>query len=68
MLEPGAPADLCIYDPQAWWSVERGALRSQGKNTPFLGLELQGQVRFTIVAGQVVYETTNLEKHSDRRR
>jgi dihydroorotase len=61
-LEPGAPADLCIFDPDAWWRVERAALRSQGKNTPFLGLEVQGQVRCTIVAGQVVHEASNLEK------
>ncbi len=32
-----APADLCMFDPTAWWKVERGALHSQGKNTPFLG-------------------------------
>jgi dihydroorotase len=31
-------------------------LKSQGKNTPFLGHELQGKVRTTIVAGAVVYE------------
>jgi dihydroorotase len=56
-LDAGAPADLCIFDPNAWWKVERAALRSQGKNTPFLGLEVPGQVRCTIVAGQVVHDT-----------
>ena len=55
-LAPGAEADLCIFDPQAWWTVERSALRSQGKNTPFLGLEVPGRVRYTLVGGQVVHE------------
>ncbi len=55
-LAPGAEADLCIFDPTAWWTVERSALRSQGKNTPFLGLEVPGRVRYTLVAGQVVHE------------
>ena len=32
-------------------------LRSQGKNTPFLGHELAGRVRCTIVEGKVVYES-----------
>ena len=32
------------------------ALRSQGKNTPFLGLEVPGRVRCTLVGGQVVHE------------
>lgn len=55
-LEEGRIADVCIFDPEAFWKVERGALRSQGKNTPFLGLEVPGKVRFTLVAGQVVHE------------
>ena len=53
----GHCADLCLYDPAAAWRVEAGALKSQGKNTPFLGYELQGKVRMTIIDGHVVYET-----------
>ena len=37
-------------------AVEPAALQSQGKNTPFLGLELPRQGACTLVAGQVVYE------------
>ena len=55
-LAVGAEADLCIFDPEAWWTVERSALRSQGKNTPFLGLEVPGRVRYTVVGGQIVHE------------
>lgn len=56
-LEAGAPADLCLFDPDAWWRVERRALHSQGKHTPFLGIEVPGRVRLTLVGGQVVHET-----------
>ncbi|MEX2239990.1 MAG: dihydroorotase [Burkholderiales bacterium] len=55
-IAPGAPADLVLFDPQAPFRVSAQALKSQGKNTPFLGLELAGRVRATIVAGSVVYE------------
>lgn len=55
-LELGARADLCIFDPAAWWRVTPESLRSQGKNTPFLGYELQGRVRYTLVDGRVVFE------------
>jgi dihydroorotase len=55
-LAPGANADVCIFDPDLHWVVEPSVLRSQGKNTPFLGLELSGQVRYTLVGGQVVHE------------
>jgi dihydroorotase len=55
-LAPGADADVCVFDPDLHWVVEPSALRSQGKNTPFLGLELSGKVRYTLVGGQVVHE------------
>jgi len=55
-IAPGAPADLVLFDPQAPYRVSAQALKSQGKNTPFLGLELAGRVRATLVAGRVVYE------------
>lgn len=60
-LEPGriavgAPADLALFDPRAAFRVAPQTLKSQGKNTPFLGYELSGSVRYTLVAGNVVYE------------
>ena len=54
-LAVGAAADVCVFDPAAYWRVDRKALRSQGKNTPFLGLEVPGRVRWTLVGGQVVH-------------
>jgi dihydroorotase len=55
-LAPGAAADVCIFDPEGSLRVTREALKSQGKNTPFLGLELPGRVRYTLLDGHVVYE------------
>ena len=55
-LQPGAPADIVVFDPEAAWRVTPDTLRSQGKNTPYLGYELDGQVRYTLVAGNVVFE------------
>lgn len=51
----GSVADLCIFDPDTRWLVQASALASQGKHTPFLGYELQGQVRHTVVAGRPVF-------------
>ena len=53
----GAPGDICIFDPRAFWAVTRETLVSQGKNTPWLARELQGKVTHTICAGRVVYST-----------
>ncbi len=55
-LVDGGVADVCIFDPDAAWTVTPRALRSQGRNTPFAGHALPGQVRWTIVGGQVAYE------------
>ncbi|AMO22816.1 dihydroorotase [Ramlibacter solisilvae] len=55
-LVPGGVADVCVFDPQAEWTVTAQALRSQGKHTPFAGYALPGQVRCTIAAGQVAFE------------
>ena len=55
-LVVGAPADLVLFDPRASVRITPEALKSQGKNTPFLGAELDGGVRLTLVEGNVVYE------------
>jgi len=54
-LGPGASADICLFDPAARWVVEPRRLVSQGKNTPFLGVELEGRVVRTLVGGRTVY-------------
>jgi dihydroorotase len=55
-LSIGSPADVCIFNPARYWKVTPAALKSQGKNTPFIGYEVRGKVGFTIIDGQVVYE------------
>lgn len=55
-IEPGAVADICVFERNAYWRVEPRALKSQGRNTPFLGYELPARVRATLVAGHVAYE------------
>jgi dihydroorotase len=55
-LAVGAPADIALFDPGASVRISAETLKSQGKNTPFLGYELAGRVRYTLVAGNVVYE------------
>jgi dihydroorotase len=59
-LESGAPADLCIFDPESYWTIDAGAWRSQGRNTPFNGYEVPGRVRTTVLGGQVVFEQASL--------
>ncbi|WP_035060321.1 dihydroorotase [Andreprevotia chitinilytica] len=55
-LTVGSRADLVLFDPDATWQVTPQTLKSQGKNTPFSGMEVKGQARFTFVKGKLVYQ------------
>ena len=55
-LVVGGAADVCVFDPEAAWTVTPGALRSQGPHTPFEGYELPGRVRTTLVGGHIAYQ------------
>jgi dihydroorotase len=55
-IREGARADLVLVDPREVWTIDPARLRSKSKNTPFLGREVEGRVRMTIVAGDVVFE------------
>ncbi|WP_305823447.1 dihydroorotase [Massilia brevitalea] len=55
-LAIGAAADVVVFDPDARWTVDGAALASQGKHTPFLGFEVTGQVRATVVGGRIAYQ------------
>lgn len=54
-LEVGAPADIVIIDPQEKWTVSADTLHSKSINSPWLGQELTGRARTTLVGGKVVY-------------
>jgi dihydroorotase len=55
-LSPGAPADLTILAPDLSVTIDRDALKSKSKNTPYHGWTFRGGVAATIVGGRVVYE------------
>lgn len=54
-LELGSQADICIFDPQAEWTLTEDSLRSAGKNTPFLGQTMKGRVSATLMDGRIVF-------------
>ncbi len=50
-LAVGAPADFFVFDPEEEWQVTETSLRGKSRNCAFLGAELTGRVRMTVVAG-----------------
>ena len=59
VLEPGADADIVIFDPDEVWTVDPARFASHGRNTPLAGIELRGRVRMTLLGGEVVYDAAN---------
>ncbi len=55
-LTEGLPADICIFDPEAHWSLTSQSMLSAGKNSPFLGWEFKGKVTHTVFNGHLVYQ------------
>jgi dihydroorotase len=53
-VEVGRPANLCVIDPEARWTVDPAALASRSRNTPYAGRELTGRVRHTVCRGEPV--------------
>ena len=54
-LADTAPADLVLFDPDAPFQMDRFALRSKSKNTPFDGARMEGKVLATWVGGAQVF-------------
>jgi len=54
-LSIGKTADICIFDAEEDWQLTSDTIHSHSKNTPFLGWNLQGKVKHTLVDGKLIY-------------
>ena len=59
-LEAGVPADVTVFDPSRRWKVRAEEFASMGRNTPFQGWELPGQVLMTVLNGRVTFRAETL--------
>jgi dihydroorotase len=50
----GRPANLCVIDPTATWTVDPAQLASRSRNTPYAGRRMTGRVRHTFLRGEPV--------------
>lgn len=57
-VSEGKIADIVIFDPKREYKIDRNTFFSKGKNTPFDGYPVKGDVKYTLVDGEVVYENT----------
>ena len=55
-LDLGNDADLCIFDINKPWVVNKENLKSKSKNTPIENRKLQGKILKTFIKGELAYE------------
>ena len=55
-LSIGKPADITIADVNEKWVVTEDDFKSKSHNSPFLGEELTGRIKYTICDGRIVYK------------
>jgi len=54
-LRAGAPADICLFDPDEAFTVDPERLHGKSKNTAFKGMRLHGKVKLTICRGKITF-------------
>lgn len=65
-LKEGLDADIVIFDPKKEYEIKKDELWSKSKNTPFDGRKVTGEVRMTLVDGEIVYDSENPVKSRKR--
>ncbi len=61
-VSEGKIADIAVFDPDKTYKIDKETFVSKGKNTPFDGMEVSGEVKYTLVGGRIVYEAQEEEK------
>ena len=63
-LNPGARADIVIFNPDQTWVVDSARFVSRGKNTPLHGQQLKGQIMLTMTSGAITFRRDSFGRSS----
>jgi dihydropyrimidinase len=55
-IAAGADADLVVWDPAESWTIEPQDLHDELPESPYLGLPVQGRVRYVLRGGELVVD------------
>ena len=61
-VSEGKIADLVLFDPKKEYKIDKNTFESKGRNTPFDGYEVTGEVAYTLVSGKVAYTREGRER------
>lgn len=52
----GKTADITILDPEVTYTIDESTFAGKSKNSPFIGMTVQGEVSHTLASGKVIYQ------------
>ena len=55
-IDVGNVADITVFDTSSEYTINPDTFVSKGKNTPFGGMKVKGEVAYTIMGGKLTYE------------
>jgi len=55
-IEVGKAADITIIDIERVYNIDPATFVSKGKNTPFTGMTVYGEISYTLVNGNIIYQ------------
>lgn len=62
-ITEGKKANITIFDPDEKWKLDEESIVSKSHNTPLIGTELIGNVKYTICNGRLVYRAVELKEN-----
>lgn len=61
-ITEGKKANITIFSPNEKWTLDEESIVSKSHNSPLIGVELMGKVKYTICNGRLVYRAEELKK------
>ncbi len=65
-IQVGKTADITIFDPKASYAIRGAEFAGKGKNMPYEGRQVEGKVKYTILAGKMVYQDNEWSRKDNR--
>ena len=65
-ITEGTKANITIFDPNEKWVFDEESIVSKSHNSPLIGKELMGRVKYTICNGKLVYRSVELKKEDEK--
>lgn len=65
-ITEGKKANITIFSPDERWKFDEESIVSKSHNSPLIGMELKGKVKYTICNGRLAYRAVELKQNENK--